>query len=202
MVNSKKQLAIALSKLLVFDKPSIRLEQYPTDSEVAAEVIWWANQYGDIQGKVMADLGCGTGILGIGCMFFDPKEVYFVDTDEKPLKRLKENLILFERKNFEIHNLDVNEFNQEVDVIFQNPPFGVKSEHADKVFLEKAFKISKVIYSFHKTTSENFIKKISSDFRFKITHFFKFNFPLKQTQSYHTRKVHRIDVGCWRMEKS
>ena len=202
MFNSKKQLAVALSRLSSFEKPSLKLEQYPTDSEVAAEVIWWANQQGDIENKTIADFGCGTGILGIGCTGFNPKHMYFVDIDEKPLKRLKENLLLMDKtKGYEIRNQDINQFDEKVDLIIQNPPFGTKSVHADKVFLERAFKLANVIYSFHKTTSKNFIQKISTDNGFKVTHFFQFNFPIKQTQNFHKKKIHKVEVGCWRMVK-
>lgn len=86
-------------------------------------------------------------------------------------------------------------------MVIQNPPFGVKNEHADKLFLEKAFAISKVVYSFHKLTSQKFIAAIAKDYGFKTTHFFKFDFPLKKTMDYHTKKKKIIEVGCWRLEK-
>lgn len=200
-MNSKKQLAIYLSRLQSFENPSYRLEQYPTDSEIAAEVLWFADQLRDIENKKIADLGCGTGVLGIGCLLFNPEHVYFVDIDERALKKLRNNLQLMELDNYEIINSDITKFDKKVDVVIQNPPFGVKSEHADKLFLEKAFQISDVIYSFHKLTSEKFINAISKDNNFKITHFFKFEFPLKQTMSFHTSKIKKIEVGCWRLEK-
>jgi putative methylase len=203
MMFSKKQLAVTLSRLQNFEKPSFRLEQYPTDSEIAAEIIWSAYQNGDIENKTIADLGCGTGTLGIGAMFFEPKKIYFVDIDERQLKHLETNLKLFEfYKDYEIITGDVSSFDKQVDIVIQNPPFGVKNAHADKIFLEKAFKISKVIYSFHKLESQNFIEKISKDNNFKITHFFKFDFPLKNTMSFHIKKIQRIEVGCWRLEKT
>ena len=198
---SKKELAVTLSKLQTYEKPSIKLEQYPTDSEIAAEVIWFAHQNNDIKGKVIADLGCGTGILGIAALFFNPEKVYFVDLDEITLRKLENNLKLFEFNYYEIICSDVKEFNTMVDMVIQNPPFGVKSTNADKMFLEKAFEIADVVYSFHKISTKNFVEAISKDNNFKITHFFKFKFPLKQTQVYHTRKIHKIDVGCWRFEK-
>jgi putative methylase len=203
MIYSKKQLAVTLSRLQNFEKPSFRLEQYPTDSEIAAEVLWFADQNKDIEGKIIADLGCGTGVLGIGAMFFSPEKVYFVDVDEKALKRLEENLAL---QDFDVEKeiilSNVKDFNKHADLVIQNPPFGVKSEHADRVFLETAFKISKVIYSFHKIESERFIQKISEDNGFKITHLFRFDFPLKNTMSFHEKRIERIKVGCWRLEKS
>ena len=201
-MKSKKQLAVTLSRLQSFEKPSIRLEQYPTDSEIAAEIIWHADLSKDIQNKTIADLGCGTGVLGIGTLLFDPKHVYFVDVDERSLKQLKNNLQLMDfHKDYEIICDDIKNFNQKVDVVFQNPPFGVKTEHADKQFLEKAFQVADVVYSFHKLNTKNFVEAISKDHGFKITHFFKLDFPLKQTQSFHKKKFHRIEVGCWRMEK-
>lgn len=200
-MKTKKQLAITLSRLQSFEKPSIRLEQYPTDSEIAAEIIWHAQLSNDIDNKIIADLGCGTGVLGIGCMFFYPKNVYFVDIDERTLKKLENNLQLFDLSNYEIINSDVSKFNEKVDTVIQNPPFGTKNEHADKVFLEKAFSIANVVYSFHKTSTRKFVEAIARDNNFKITHFFKYDFPLKNTQFFHTKKIHKIDVGCWRFER-
>ena len=200
-MNSKKQLAVTLSRLQNFERPSVKLEQYPTNSEIAAEIIWFAYQNGDISEKTIADLGCGTGILGIGCMFFSPEKVYFVDIDDKPLKKLEENLQLQEMKNYEIIESDVMKFNETVDTVFQNPPFGVKTEHADKLFLEQAFTFSKVVYSFHKLNTKNFVEAIAKDNNFKITHFWKFEFPLKRSQHYHKKNIQKIDVGCWRLEK-
>ena len=53
---SKKQLSIILSKLKVFEKPLFDLEQYPTDSEIAADALWQAKMLEDIDEKEIADL--------------------------------------------------------------------------------------------------------------------------------------------------
>lgn len=202
MINSKKQLAIALSGLQVFTDADIRLEQYPTDSEVAAEVLWFAQQNGDIEDKIIADLGAGTGVLGIGCMFFEPKKVIFVEKDKKAIKILEENLFELQPKikSKTIHS-DIMDFNEKVDLIIQNPPFGVKNRKADKPFLEKAFSVADVIYSFHKPESKKFIDTISKENKFDITNYFEFDFPLKQTMKFHKKRITRIRVGCWRMER-
>ena len=44
---SKSQLAILLSRLASFTKPDVKSEQYPTDSEIAAEILWQAALQGD-----------------------------------------------------------------------------------------------------------------------------------------------------------
>lgn len=197
---SKKQLAIALSKLAVFEEADVRKEQYPTDSEVAAEMLWQAFMVGDIEGKVIADLGCGTGILGIGCLLLDAKKVYFVDIDSKALEILKKNLEGI-KGEYEILNIDVKDFDKKVDVVVENPPFGVQKKHADKVFLETAFKVGQIVYSLHKPESENFIKGVCRDNSCEITNYCQYSFPLKGTMKHHTRKIHRIKVGCWRIVK-
>ena len=81
-IGSKKALAVLLSRLEGFIGPKVRVEQYATDPEIAAEVLWQAFMKGDI-GKVSVDLGCGTGILGIGLLALGSKKVYFIDSDQK-----------------------------------------------------------------------------------------------------------------------
>jgi len=72
-MHTKSSLAIELSNLNVFSKAKVKLEQYPTDSEIAADVLWNAYMKDELKGKTIADLGCGTGILGIGALLLGAK---------------------------------------------------------------------------------------------------------------------------------
>ncbi len=203
MIHSKSRLAIELSKLKVFDNPDANTEQYPTDSEVAADALWNANYQGDMDGKVIADFGAGTGILGVGALLIGAKKVYFIEKDEKALEIAKENYNAYEGVAGEavfIHG-DVQDFNEAVDVIIENPPFGTNKRHADREFLMKAFETAPVIYSFHKTSTAAFVTKIADDNNYRITHNWKYAFPIKATQLFHKKKIHRIRVSCWRMER-
>jgi len=198
---SKSQIAVLLSKLRQFENPSALEEQYPTDSEIAAEVLWNAFMSGEIEDRIIADLGCGTGTLGIGALLLGAKKVYFVEKDKRVIEILKENLNDFDFGNYEIINKDVIDFSENVDLVLQNPPFGVQKEHADKTFLEKAFMISKIVYSFHKIESDDFIRKLSEAYGFEIKNQFIFDFPLKKTMDFHRKKLERIKVGCWKLVK-
>ena len=204
-VGSKKALAVLLSGLEGFRSPEVRVEQYSTDPEIAAEVLWQAYMKGDI-GKVSVDLGSGPGMLGIGLLALGAQKVYFVDFDQKVMEIAKGNMAKVKSE----YNLtgeavflwqDVHGFNQQVDLVVMNPPFGVKVRHADREFLKKAFEVGKVVYSFHKTESKKFLASFAKDNNFKITDVFDFNFPLKATMRFHSKRIKRISVSCFRFEK-
>ena len=203
-IRSKSGLAIVLSRLKSFERPKVSVEQYMMDSEIGAFVLWQAHMKGDI-GKVSVDLGCGTGILGIGALLLGASEVYFVDNDESALAIAKENLRKVESEysigKARFLDMDVADFNKKADTVLQNPPFGVKVRHADKIFLEKAIEIGKIIYSFHKSDSKNFISKFVDEKSFKVTDVWDFEFPLKASFSFHSRRIKRIPVSCFRMER-
>jgi putative methylase len=206
MALSKTGLAIVLSKLKVFGRPNIHLEQYPTDSEIAADILWNAYLQGDIEGKVIADLGSGTGILGIGALLLGASRVFFVETDAEASDIAKNNLHIVQSEysmagKATFLNEDIQKFTNTVDSVLQNPPFGVKNAHADRIFLLKAFAISKIAYSIHKSESTKFIQQLSDDNSMIITHRWDYSFPLKQSYSFHDKRIHRIKVSAFRLER-
>lgn len=186
---NKKKLAVQLSKLKQIENPNVSLEQYQTESEIAAEVLWFAYMNQDIENKIIADLGCGNGILGIGALLLGAKRVYFVEIDNNSLLIAKQNISELELQNAVLLRSSIEEFNEKVDTIVQNPPFGVQREHADKPFLEKAMQISNTIYSFHKIESKEFIKNLTRDTLFKVIKILKFKFPIKKTLFSHKKRL-------------
>lgn len=205
-IRSKKNLEIELSRLKSFASQSMQLEQYPTPSHIAAEWVWNMAMKGEVAGKVILDAGCGSGILGIGLLLMGAKKVYFLDKDPAAIKVCQENYQKIENEyeigKAEFVNHDISLFDAEVDLVVQNPPFGTKEEHADKRFLEKAFSLAKVVYSMHKYSTKIFVEAISRDFRFEITDFWRYEFPIKAVFKFHEKPVKFIDVGLWRMEKT
>ena len=220
-IGSKSSLAVVLSRITVFSRAKVRLEQYPTDSEIAAEVLWSAFLKGDIENKVIVDLGAGTGILGLGAMLLGAKKVYFIDIDPEALE-IAQNTIshmksegfleedIKEGKDFDIKVMDIKELNEKRgegsnikgDLVIQNPPFGTREKHIDRLFLQKALLIAPIIYSFHKTSTEKFMKAFTAEERVRITEIFRFAFPLKKSLAHHKKKIQRIAVSCYRLEKA
>lgn len=203
---NKKGLALLLSELETFNDSKIGLEQYQTDSELAAEILWDLEMRNEIEGKVIADFGCGNGIFGIGCLILGAEKVYFVDVDKEAIAICRSNVhrigeMNHSEFNYEIINDDVKNFKEKVDLVIQNPPFGVKKEHADREFLMSAMKRSDSIVSLHKIESKNFIEKFSEDEGWKAQLLKIIKFPLKRIKAYHTKKVHYVDVGVWKLTR-
>jgi putative methylase len=202
---TKSRLAIILSKLNLFIRGNILLEQYPTDSEIAAESLWIVYMNGDIEGKVIVDLGAGTGILGIGALELGAKFIYFVEKDKKAIEQLETNLAIYNKINYAIIDSDISDFDisntyksmEKIDTIIMNPPFGTKEKHSDREFLIKAFSLCDKIYSFHKTTTSAFVESFSAGSGFRIVIKKDFEFPLKHTYSFHKSKIKRIEVSLF-----
>lgn len=195
-------LAILLSKLKVFNNPDPNLEQYPTDSEIANQVLNNVNLIDHIKGKTIADFGAGTGILGIGCTFFNPSIVYLIEKDVNAITDMIENLRFLEKvDHLELLPMDVIDFNKKVNIVIQNPPFGTKQKRIDIQFLDKAFSIANVVYSFHKTITKDYIQEFANRQGFDTTHTWDYQFPLKQTMKQHKKTIQRIQVTVFRFEK-
>lgn len=203
---TRAQLAITLSKLEGFINPDPAKEQYATDSEIASQILWNAYMLGDIKDKLVADLGAGTGVLGLGALLLEAKWLFMIEFDKNALDIARKNYDTLKSNfglgsNLTFLNSDISAFSKEVETVIQNPPFGVQNEHADRPFLLKAFEIGKVIYSIHKIESENFIKQLAAENHFQLTHLFRYNLPIKKTMEFHTQNIERIPVGCFRLQR-
>jgi|SRR3989338_817015 len=202
---TKSGLAVLLSRLEGFKEPKVREEQYLMDSEIAAFVLWNAYLLKDIEGKAIADFGCGTGMLGVGALLMGARQVWLVDSDEKALETAKNNLSKVKSEGYEFGKAefvcsDIGKLEIKADIVIQNPPFGTKIRHNDIVFLQKALQTANVVYSFHKSETLGFLKRFLAGKNAKITHVFDFKFPIKASLSFHRRQIHRINVSCLRIE--
>ena len=205
-IRSKVSLAIALSKLKGFEKQKIREEQYLTESDIAAELLWIIKMRGELDDKIVADLGSGTGILGLGALILGAKKVFLVDKDIDAMNIAKQNLKYLEDEGCKMGEavfalMDIADFREKADVVVENPPFGTREEHADRKFLEKAFLTAPIVYSFHKSSTESFVDKFASDSGFETGEKIRYEFPIKAAHDFHTRKIRRIEVTLFRLAR-
>ena len=203
---SQKHLSRMLSKLFDFYMPKIYLEQYITPSDVAAELLWSFNMRGFIKDKNVLDLGAGTGVLGIGALLLGAKKVTFFEKDEDAILTLKKNIALIEEEyelpEYEIVQGDISSIQGVFDSIIMNPPFGTKIKRMDTLFLNKAFELSNIILSIHKSSTKEYILQTYKDNDYKIIEMFDFNYALKKTFEHHIKPVKNIEVSGFFAMKS
>src|SRR4030065_2598398 len=147
----KLDLEIFLSDIPVHPYPNASLEQYTISEAVAATMLYLAAyNYGDIIGKRVLDLGCGTGRLSLASAFLGAKSVVGIDINKTAIKLAHENSVQtgFKDQTQWIQG-DIAAVTGKFDTVVQNPPFGVQKRSADRRFLEKALEVGSVVYSLH-----------------------------------------------------
>jgi predicted RNA methylase len=78
----RRDLVEFLERVPAFPSPSYELEQYKTSAALAADVLCAISaQFGGLEGCCVADLGCGTGILSLGCVALGASFVLGLDVD-------------------------------------------------------------------------------------------------------------------------
>jgi len=196
----QKDLEIMLQKVPTYENPNPFIEQYMTPASIAADIIFTAFGFGDIQDKKVVDLGCGTGIFSFGAKIANAKEVTGIDIDEQAIK-IAQSYAEKNKEDIEFITKDVKDVDTECDTVIMNPPFGAQKSNrwADRGFIEKGFEISKVIYSLHLTKTLSFIEKLVSSLNGEI--YFKKNylFPIKHSYFFHKKKAENVDITLLRI---
>lgn len=131
--------------------PKASLEQYTLPPDIAATIGYVAAYtFGDIIGKTVLDLGCGTGRLALAASFLGARQTVGIDIDKIAIRIASENFTETGLKNPVDWVLgDINAIKGSFDTILQNPPFGVQKRAADRKFLEKALEVAHTTYSLH-----------------------------------------------------
>jgi len=200
----RKHLEILLSKTSGFLEPSPKSEQYEVSDVVAATMVFTAATYGDIENRIIFDLGCGPGRLAIAAALLGAKHIYAVDIDTKVLKVAERNANKLGVKNkIEFVTQDVETLTGKADTVLMNAPFGVQQPHADQPFLKKALEISNVVYSIHKSSEgvRRFITKFVSEIGGCISFIQKMKMALPITMQFHKKRRHIIEIDFYRIEK-
>ena len=187
-------------------KPNIKLEQYVTPSSIVAEILWEALLTGNIVGRKILDLGCGTGRFALIAALLGAKHVTCLDVDVSSLniaKTYARKLRVDNRVDFvqvwipQVHVM-------KVDTIIQNPPFGVWRRHADLIFLSKAFNLKpQTIYSIHKANPES-RKIIFNEARkngYTVKTLSRKRFAIPPFMKHHYKKKHYVLIEIFKFER-
>ncbi len=197
----KKELQIKLQELEGFVNPKAELEQYRTPPDLASSVLWNIYLNGEIEGKEVYDLGCGTGTLGIGAKLLGAEEVVCVDIDKEAIDIARKNA---DKAGVEVKfkKTDVRDVEGEGDLVIQNPPFGSQKRGSDRPFLEKSLEIAPVVYSFHMSETDEFVREYVRSCGGKVVSSEELNFPLSKTMPWHEKEEENIRVRFYRLERS
>ena len=203
MIGSKSELEILLEKIEGFRSPKLQLEQYRLPAPVAAEILWYIGlRHKDLENRIVADLGCGTGMLTAGAALMGADYTVGVDLDANALndaKRWIRKLHLEGRVDF--LRGAVEELCLRADVVIQNPPFGVRKREADRAFLKAGLSAAQTVYSLHKGGEgiRRFIRGFVGECGGKIDEILPLKIKLPPTYQFHKRKFHVFDVDLYRV---
>jgi putative methylase len=199
-----KHLEMTLQRLSGFTRPQAALEQYQTPAPLAARLLFNALMKGDIEGKTVLDLGCGTGILAIGAALLGAASVTGADIDEKALTVARENADILDA-DITFLAADVREGGCRdrigaCNTVVMNPPFGAQKAHADRPFIDCALAIAPVTYSIFNAGSIPFVEAYIAQ-RAEITERIGGAFPIRRTFAFHTKDMQEIEVEILRLKR-
>ena len=203
---------------LVVPERNADLEQYCTPPHIAGHLLWEISQHsGSIRDEVVLDLGCGNGILGLGCLLLGAKFVVGVDIDNAMIQAATNNAeslgftedVMFVNKDvreFDIRTLDIPgpEGRQgRIDTVVMNPPFGTAKDQngIDAVFVCKALECAKTVYSMHKTSTRDFWKKKARELGAEVKVLTEMRFNIERVFRFHKHKSVDIHVDLIQFRK-
>uniref|UniRef100_A0A1A8E0B2 Methyltransferase-like protein 5 n=1 Tax=Nothobranchius kadleci TaxID=1051664 RepID=A0A1A8E0B2_NOTKA len=191
-----KELESCLQQVDTFEEPKILLEQYPTSPHIAACMLYTIhNTFDDIEGKLVADLGCGCGVLSIGAAMLDAGMCVGFDVDHDALEIFRRNAEEFDIFNVDLVQCDLCHLQEEkyakkFDTIIMNPPFGTKhNQGVDMKFLRVALTMANTaVYSLHKTSTRQHIQKKAEDWGVKMEVVAELRYDLPASYKFHKKK--------------
>jgi putative methylase len=197
-----KHLEMKLQRISGYSHPRASLEQYQTPAPLAARLLYHALMKGDIAGKTVCDLGCGTGVLAIGAALLGADCVRGVDSDLNAVRVANENAALLDADVAfivaDVRDAALPGRLGSCDTVVMNPPFGAQKAHADRPFIDLALSIAPVTYSIFNAGSAQFIKTYTAE-RAEIDERVGGVFPIKRTFSFHTHDIQEIEVEILRL---
>ncbi|OAD53361.1 Methyltransferase-like protein 5 [Eufriesea mexicana] len=196
-----------LQQLDGFDEPKVLLEQYSTSAHIASHMLYCAQiQFADIEGRTVADLGCGCGILSLGAQMLGSSHVIGFEIDADALKIQYKNCseieLFVEAVQCDILRYLPGRFEKYFDTVIMNPPFGTKrNAGTDMKFLKIATKLaSNVVYSLHKRSTRNYVLQKAAQYGAKGKVIAELKYDLPKAYKFHKKASVDVQVDFIRFE--
>lgn len=196
-----RDLERALARVPLHPSPDPSLEQYRTPADVAARLVTEASGLGDIVGRRILDLGCGTGMLAIAAALAGAAGVLGVDIDAASLRAARATAEDVGAK-VEFEEADVRTFRRPADVVLQNPPFGAQRKGADRPFLEAALACAPVAYTIHHAETRAFVEGFAGRLGARVTHRWSARLALPRSMRHHEKVEVEVEAVVLRLERA
>lgn len=156
--------------------------------------------FDDIEGKLVADLGCGTGRLGIGALILGSRSLVGVDIDPVAISVAAENAVAagVSRRCYWVAG-DIASIRGSFDTVLMNPPFGTRRRHQDARFLAEALALAGSIYSMHKSSTRRFIMDFVRRRGGRVSWIFQVSLEIPRMFSFHERSRMIVDIDLYRI---
>jgi len=200
---SRLELERQLAQLKPHPSPKVELEQYTTPTNVAANILFTATYVcGDVEDKLIVDLGCGTGILSIGSQLLGAQSVVGVDIDPLAVEVARENAsTLGVLGCYHLVLGDISSLRGSFDTAIMNPPFGTRQRHMDVKFLSVALKLAGTIYSLHKSSTRKFLLDFVEKHGFDASTILRLEFNIPRMFEFHRKRRKSMSVDLYRIVK-
>ncbi len=202
----QRHLAMRLSSLTPHPCQSVELEQYPTEGNLAAAWLTKIDLGDGFAGKHILDLGAGNGVLGIGAAFLGAQHVTMVECDSDVVDVLQNNVkevegvsmctILKARIDGSALALE-----QPVDMVVMNPPWGVQTLRADRVFFETIFAMEIPLIHFIHSIDAEHLMSLAHENGYDLHSIYQDDFRLPAAYAHHSKQKASTRIRCYRLEK-
>ncbi len=182
---------------------SVELEQYTTEGDLAARWLADIAAFGDLtEGRTVADLGAGNGILGLGALAMGAGRATLVEADQAACDVAKSNA---ESMGFadSVEVIQATLGSDQVDlrsadVVISNPPWGRQTPKADRPFLEAMIAAEAPSHLLHSAEATH-IQPLFEDAGWSAERYGEADFALPAAYSHHSRKRGRTRAAFWRL---
>ncbi len=192
-----------LSGLAPQTHDSVKLEQYATDGDLASRWLADIAAFGDLsKGCTVADLGAGTGVLGLGALAMGAGRAILVEADQAACEVAKSNA---ESMGFadSVEVIQATLGSDPVnlgsaDVIISNPPWGRQTPRADRPFFEAMIAATAPAHLLHSAEATH-IQPLFEEAGWSTERYGEADFALPAAYSHHSRQRGRTRAAFWRL---
>ncbi|HET6315883.1 MAG TPA: METTL5 family protein [Chloroflexota bacterium] len=196
----QRELEMLLQRVPPHPKPKAELEQYQTPAPIAADLVYRALAAGDITDKRVLDLGCGTGILGIGAALCGASHVLAADIDLDAMRVGEEAArslgVMPETLSWRVGK--VEEMRLPADTVLMNPPFGAQRPGADRPFHLTALACAPVVYTLVNAETLDWAQRFYVGAGARVTATWSYRFALSAQFVWHDKPRAHIEVAALR----